>query len=410
MNDRFGPWTTALGPSGACPQLSHLWKARMARLAEARDGGPPMTRRDLMKLGLAGAAVAALPTLRLTAAERGRESTRTPITVYAGWFPNEDFRGPLPGVFRIDPQTGSRTKVFDVNQAVIARLGGDEARARGEASRNDPRGGMIDTFSVRVSPDGTKLAYNTLMDPFGAKQGEGHVMIPGWIWIYDLRDGSHRQVVPGQRPIWSGDGRRLYFRWTDPQAGPDEQERPITRVVDLDGSNMADVPIPRTDVVEDCSLDGDWLVTSSVRHVPNRAQTYIMHPDGTGDRQLTDYLWNRFPRISPDGRSVAYTVFEGNDRHLDVVDIDGRNRRRVLKGDEETVIAGVSWSPDGERFAVGLQRTDVTRGRGSAPIPRPWPVPDRSRARIAVIPSDGGEGGRVLPVSQATIFAAMEWR
>jgi dipeptidyl aminopeptidase/acylaminoacyl peptidase len=135
-----------------------------------------------------------------------------------------------------------------------------------------------------------------------------------------------------------------------------------------------------------------------------------MHPDGTGVRQLTDYHWNRFPRISPDGRSVAYTVFEGYDRHLDVVDIDGRNRRRVLQGDQETVIAMVAWSPDGEQFAVGLQHVGPKRPGRPAPIARPWPAPDRFQARVAVIPKDGGEGSRILPVPPASRIASLDWR
>jgi hypothetical protein len=47
---------------------------------------------------------------------------------------------------------------------------------------------------------------------------------------------------------------------------------------------------PETDRVDDWSPNGRWLVTQSDRHPPHGSgfQLYLMRPDGTGQRRLTE--------------------------------------------------------------------------------------------------------------------------
>ncbi len=68
MNERFGPWSSALG-DGLVPHLSTFWKRRLALLASTRAAHLGVTRRDCLKLGTAGAAACALPTLHLASAD-----------------------------------------------------------------------------------------------------------------------------------------------------------------------------------------------------------------------------------------------------------------------------------------------------------------------------------------------------
>ena len=58
----------------------------------------------------------------------------------------------------------------------------------------------------------------------------------------------------------------------------------------VDGSGAVKLPIPETDEVDDWSPDGRWLVTVSDRHPPHGSgyQLYLMHPDGTDQRRLTE--------------------------------------------------------------------------------------------------------------------------
>ena len=57
-----------------------------------------------------------------------------------------------------------------------------------------------------------------------------------------------------------------------------------------DGSGATKLPIPDTDEVDDWSPDGRWLVTVSDRHPPHGSgyQLYVMRPDGTEQRRLTE--------------------------------------------------------------------------------------------------------------------------
>src|SRR5262245_18916268 len=87
MNERFGPWSSALG-QGMSPCLSTFWKQRLALLTPVRAARSGLSRRDWLKLGAAGAAACALPTLHLASAE-GPAVVEPPavgkIYVHADW-------------------------------------------------------------------------------------------------------------------------------------------------------------------------------------------------------------------------------------------------------------------------------------------------------------------------------------
>ena len=73
MERHFGPWSTALG-SGLLHPLSAYWTERMGRLCDSGLHKARLTRRDWLRLSTAGAALGAIPTLRLASAE-GRSGT-----------------------------------------------------------------------------------------------------------------------------------------------------------------------------------------------------------------------------------------------------------------------------------------------------------------------------------------------
>ncbi len=157
-------------------------------------------------------------------------------------------------------------------------------------------------------------------------------------------------------PIWSPDGKRLLTSKGkfEKEAG---QEKLVaqTWLMDADGSNARELPIPKTDEVDDWSRDGKWFVTVSDRHPPHGHgyQLYVMRPDGTGQRRLTKDGLNCYPRFSPDSRKIVYchqTAKEGNS--IWVVDIDGKNARAIMKEEELVSPNFACWSPDGKRLAV----------------------------------------------------------
>jgi len=131
----------------------------------------------------------------------------------------------------------------------------------------------------------------------------------------------------------------------------------------VDGTDQTRLPVPETDLVLDCSRDGNWLAARSEGGDPNhRGRLTLIHPDGTGARSLTEGsakndVLTTF-KISPDGQSVAYVEHwtEGNVRkaRLYVVNTDGQQRREIpIKFEPDTLVA-MHWSPDGARLALNL--------------------------------------------------------
>ncbi len=76
----------------------------------------------------------------------------------------------------------------------------------------------------------------------------------------------------------------------------------------------------------------------------------VINPDGTGLRRLTSGL---DPVLSPDGQTVAFTRWTGEDGVLWLIDVDGSNERPVLGGTKQA--KHPSWSLDGQQIVVNFQ-------------------------------------------------------
>ena len=92
------------------------------------------------------------------------------------------------------------------------------------------------------------------------------------------------------------------------------------------------------------------LPQSKILFTANR-DLYVINPDGTGLLNLTnDDLSDLYPVWSPDGSKIAFTTIENGYPYLRVVDVDGRNLRKVYN--QHTYTNGsVVWSPNGASLA-----------------------------------------------------------
>lgn len=127
---------------------------------------------------------------------------------------------------------------------------------------------------------------------------------------------------------------------------------------DLDGGNVSRLTMDPQYVYDaNWSPDGQQLV---YRRIVNNGQAYfrgqgdifIINRDGSANRNLTkdETEHARNPSFSPDGNSVVYDAFVGEQLHIGFVGSDGSDKRRLSLENDVHAFAP-SWSPDGQWLA-----------------------------------------------------------
>jgi Tol biopolymer transport system component len=368
MLDQFGPWFSALG-DGHSQRLSTFWKRRMAMLAITRSAPAAPSRRDRLTLGVCCLAAAALPTLLLaTPEDPAAPQEDGPGTIYLQVFP---WDGP-EGVYAVDLKAERWEQVSDIYG------------------------------SVRASRDGRTLALSRS----GWTGKDDREIDNTGVWLLDAGgDGAPRRLSEfGGAMSWSPDGSMLIVSRSRPESSDDGPRHESWRF-NVDGSGTTRMPIPETDSVGDWSPDGQWLVTVSDRHAPQGRgyQLYLMRPDGTEQRRLTEGGLNVYPRFSPEGKRIAYLHSEGGEASLWVVDIDGTNRRLVFREENDTTPNQLCWSPDGRSLAT-MQETWSRDEEG-----KKFMRAGESNPRLAIIDVEGG-GHRVLDLPPVAGLYGPDWR
>jgi dipeptidyl aminopeptidase/acylaminoacyl peptidase len=127
---------------------------------------------------------------------------------------------------------------------------------------------------------------------------------------------------------------------------------------------------------------------------------YTVRPDGTNLRLLTT---GTDPALSPDGRQVAFTRWDGVQNGITgslwVINVDGTGERQVMSGVNQP--KSPSWSPDGKQVVINMQQgghadtyyecvVDGKRKTSESPI---------AGARCARQPPDPFWGLRVVEVT-----------
>jgi hypothetical protein len=224
------------------------------------------------------------------------------------WDPGQ--QGLLIDSRRADPQ---QRMIYDLN--IVGVYDGDNAwnaRLTPLINRSFLEGQQLSDYNPSASPDGTKLLY--VSDRYGSPELFLQVLDP------------HTNQFPIQltsrgcvheTPTWSPDGRRIY--WVD----------------NCDG----DFELYRADLVY--NYDSRHFTEARLQNVTNLT-------NNNSD--------DRFARVSPDGRYIAYAQRSQDRWNLAVLDLVSGTVRtpgaEPWANDEAP-----SWSPDGQRLAFASDRS-----------------------------------------------------
>jgi dipeptidyl aminopeptidase/acylaminoacyl peptidase len=148
--------------------------------------------------------------------------------------------------------------------------------------------------------------------------------------------------------------------WDDVPQAP---EPPVAEKAETGGQSSSPAASPQGRLVLGLASGGDIMVVNA---------------DGSGLRRLT---YGIDPALSPDGQTVAFTRWTGEDGSLWLINVDGSNERHVLG--ETKQAKHPAWSPDGKKIVVNFQHggrlddkqecEELSKLRGSRPD-IPWNV------------------------------------
>lgn len=255
----------------------------------------------------------------------------------------------------------------------------------------------------RLSPSGTRLAITS---EIGNRRD---------IWLHDLESGSPVRLTTegnGERPEWSPDGTRVLYR-TDQTAEATIWWRPI------------DFSAPATPLLGGKGLDVYEAVMSPVGNLiayqldTTSADIYYRATSGDTVPRVVANNQNAsemMPRISPDGRWIAFATDESGIDEVVVQPIPGPGGRVQVSigGGSEPV-----WSRDGRRifYRGGGQIMAATVRTASAfeVVRRDALMPDtytkatNPHANFDVTP-DGKDLVLLQPVSNGAMVVVSNWK
>jgi TolB protein len=165
-------------------------------------------------------------------------------------------------------------------------------------------------------------------------------------------------------PTWSPDGAQIAYRH---QAGPHTTQTDIF-VTAADGGEPTDLTMSPgvSDWGPAWSPDGAQIAWNSMRDDPRSGvlHGFVMNPDGSEVRRITDEIWVEYPAWSPDGSKIAFMAQEPGASGLDpdyniyVMNADGSGITKLT--DAPGTEGFPAWSPDGTQIGFSSTQDDCS--------------------------------------------------
>lgn len=180
-----------------------------------------------------------------------------------------------------------------------------------------------DLNAPEISPDGKTIVFTRYFNDTN---------IPN-LWLMDRAGGNFRQVsgIAAWDPTWSPDGKQILF--ASDRDGTDQ-----LYIINPDGTGLRKVTnLPALRGRSDWSPDGKFIVTYSGG--PWKREVYVMNADGSNLQQLSPGGGNsQGPSFSPDGKWVAFTAYFDQPQDLNgceiyILRVDGSDLRRLTNND-----------------------------------------------------------------------------
>jgi Tol biopolymer transport system component len=196
------------------------------------------------------------------------------------------------------------------------------------------------------SRDGTRLVYESPRY--------------GWamLFIIDSNGMNEHRLLPtnfySQSGTWSPDGSQLAFTHSS-NSGQSGGIGTIW-VANADGTILQQIsPDGVDDWIPSWSPDGTWIVFQS--NVGGEYQLFLMHPDGSGRRQITTGPGRKGDaRWSPTGSGIAYSLYLAtlSAASIHIIRADGTGDTAVT--DTTGYNGRPAWSPDGTELTFHSNR------------------------------------------------------
>ncbi|HSA56059.1 MAG TPA: hypothetical protein VLE53_10160 [Gemmatimonadaceae bacterium] len=280
-----------------------------------------------------------------------------------------------------------RIRVGPIGCALVAALASDMAAQQPAPRPNN--GGL-----PAVSPGGDAIAF--VSNRGGAQD----------VWVTSVEGSGVIQVTRTpdfeSAPAWTADGRLVFSRWVNDTArvfavsSGDTAVRQIgiatgrSPLISRDGQRLlfSQGAFPALQIVE-ARLDGSgartltrspsmqfnavWspderLIAFARADSSRQLQIWVMHADGTNERQLTHFSTDdgspQWPAWSPDGRRIAVQSGKydrqqpsASTAHIWIIDVATGSATKLAAHAQPYLDETPSWFPDGQRIAFQSDRT-----------------------------------------------------